>query len=128
ICRASMKAEFKQLVDNVADKLSIVLNKINTVEELLAQVEKDYNLELQDQKKRAEQSNQNQDSAAEASEVGVTIEQLNRDDQTIQGILTSKNPDVKVTRAKATIIIWILVAVAWGGAISVIVLKLLTGE
>jgi len=128
ICRASMKAEFKQVVDKVADKLSIVLNKINTVEELLAQVEKDYSLELQDQKKRSEQSSHPQDSAAEASEVGVTIEQLNREDHTIQGILTSKNPDVKVTRAKATIIIWILVAIAWGGAISVIALKLLTGE
>lgn len=124
-CRASVKAEFKAVVDLVADKLSIVLNKINSVEELIEQAEKDYELECQEEKVKAEQA---EVEAAEAAEAGVTLEQLNQEDTTIQGILTSKNPDKKVTRAKATIVIWIMVAIAWGSAIAMVILKLLTGE
>ncbi len=124
-CRASVKAEFKQVVDMVADKLSIVLNRLNTPEELLEQAEKDFAMEEQEEKIKVEQQEK---EAAEAAEAGVTLEQLNEEDKTIQGILTSKNTDGKVTRAKATIVIWIMVAIAWGGAIAMIVLKLLTGE
>jgi HEAT repeat protein len=124
-CRASVKAEFKQVVDMVADKLSIVLNRLNTPEELLEQAEKDFIIEEQEEKVKIEQQEK---EAAEAAEAGVTLEQLNEEDKTIQGILTSKNTDGKVTRAKATIIIWTMVAIAWGGAIAMIILKLLTGE
>jgi cell shape-determining protein MreC len=109
----------------VADKLSIVLNRLNTPEELLEQAEKDFIIEEQEEKVKIEQQEK---EAAEAAEAGVTLEQLNEEDKTIQGILTSKNTDGKVTRAKATIIIWTMVAIAWGGAIAMIILKLLTGE
>lgn len=121
--KASLKAELQQVLYSVADKLSIVLNKINTAEELVTEAENNYALEAKELEVKAKA-----DSAEEAKEVGVTLEQLNQEDVSLQTILASKSGDVKVKRAKATIIIWILVAIAWGGAISMIILKLLTGE
>ena len=127
-CRSSMKGEFKQLLDMVADKLAIVLNKINTAEELLALAENDYNFEKQQAKEKAKKAAEEEKAETEAPAANVTFEELSREEQSIQDILTSKSSDQKVKRAKATIIIWILVAVAWGGVISMIILKILTGE
>jgi hypothetical protein len=127
--RSSLRVEYLQAVEMIADKLSIVLNKSETPQELLEEAEKIYEAEKKahidrelEEKKKAEEE------AAEAKEAGVTIDQLSGEDNSLQTILTTKSNDIKVTRAKATIIIWILVAVVWGGAIAILILKFLTGE
>jgi hypothetical protein len=128
--KQTMKAEFKQIVEMVADKLSIVLNKINTAEELLSEAEALYEEEIKAEKKKsaAKDADKASDAPPDGAEIGITKEQLATEDQSIQTILTSDKEDSKTKRAKATVIIWILVAVAWGGTIALVILKLLTGE
>jgi HEAT repeat protein len=128
--KQTMKAEFKQIVEMVADKLSIVLNKINTAEELLSEAEALYEEEIKAEKKKsaAKDADKASDAPPDGAEIGITKEQLATEDQSIQTILTSDKEDPKTKRAKATVIIWILVAVAWGGTIALVILKLLTGE
>jgi hypothetical protein len=127
--RSTLKAEYLRVTEMIADKLSIVLNKINSPEELLAEAEEIYDSEYESRKdKIAEEKKRKEEELKEMEEAGVTIDQLNTEDQSLQTILSAKSKDPKITRAKATIIIWILVAVAWGGTIALLILKVLTGE
>ncbi|GAB4279994.1 MAG: hypothetical protein Kow0029_24290 [Candidatus Rifleibacteriota bacterium] len=125
--KASLKIEFMQIVDTIADKLSITLNRINTPQELVAEAEKAYETELAEMKESKKQAEETPDSA-DAGEIGISEQDLNCEDQSIQTILTSSSDDAKIKRAKATIIVWVLVAVAWGAVIAMVLLKLITGE
>lgn len=129
--RPSMKQEFEKVVSMIAEKLSVVLNKINTPEELIAEAEKIYEEESEKEKKSKEarkKSETKEKEAFDGADIGITEDQLQTEDNSIQAILTSSDQDAKAKRAKATVIIWILVAVAWGGAIALVLVKLLTGE
>jgi transglutaminase/protease-like cytokinesis protein 3 len=126
-----MKQEFEKVVSMIAEKLSVVLNKINTPEELIAEAEKIYEEESEKEKKSKEarkKSETKEKEAFDGADIGITEDQLQTEDNSIQAILTSSDQDAKAKRAKATVIIWILVAVAWGGAIALVLVKLLTGE
>ncbi|MGM0598267.1 MAG: HEAT repeat domain-containing protein [Candidatus Rifleibacteriota bacterium] len=129
--RPSMKQEFEEIVNMIAQKLSVVLNKINTAEELIAEAEKIYEEEREKEKKEKEarqKSNNKEKEAVDGAEIGITEEQLQTEDNSVQAIFTSSDQDAKAKRAKATVIVWVLVAVAWGGAIALYLVKFLTGE
>ena len=129
--RPSMKQEFNQIVSMIAEKLSVVLNKINTPEELVEEAEKIYLEEKEKEKQKKDKEGKKDEKEKEAvdgADIGITEDQLQAEDNSIQAILSSQDQGSKAKRAKATIIIWILVAVAWGGAFALLLVKLLTGE
>lgn len=129
LCKSTLIVEFKQAVEMIADKLSVSINRINTPEELLAEAEIAYEAELKAKKAQAIQAKENlQEKNAGMFDIGISEEQLSGDDGSFQELLTSQNSGTKAKRAKATIIVWVLVAIAWGGTIAMVILKLLTGE
>lgn len=126
-CRSSLIVEHKDVTNKLADNLAIALNHISPAEELLKEAEAAYEIELKERK--AAQKEEESKKAELKSSLDfnpITVE--TKGEVNIQEILTSNSNDPKAKRAKLTIIVWVLVAIVWGGSMAVLVLKFLFGE
>lgn len=125
--RASLKAENQQIAIMLAENLSKALNHISTPEELLKEADNAFAAEQKILKAEQEKAKQNKEIGANAE--SIARENLDsQDDLTIQNILTSDSKDPKTKRAKATIIVWVLAAIVWGGSMAMLIAKYLFGE
>lgn len=122
--RAAAKLDLGHLVQNLAENLSKALNHIATPEELIAEAKAAYDAEQKARKAEVAQSGQVGASAEAIAKENLSLSQ----DVSIQTILTSQSKDSKTKRAKATIIVWVLAAIIWGGSIAMLVAKLLFGD
>ncbi|MBU1105636.1 MAG: hypothetical protein KKB51_03125 [Candidatus Riflebacteria bacterium] len=125
-CRSSLVMDHKKVVEQLADNLTIALSHISTAEELLKEAAAAYEVELKEVKtaKALEQKQGGLKSSLEFNPIaGETPGEIS-----IQEIFTSNNANPKAKRAKLTIVIWVLVAILWGGGMAMLALKLLFGE
>lgn len=122
--RTSLREEITKAVIMLAENLSKALNHISTPDELLAEATKAYE----------EEKKQLKEQEKAAKEIGATAEAIAKealslgDDSSIQQILVSESKDPKTRRAKATIIVWVLAAIVWGGSMAIIIAKFLFGD
>ena len=124
-CRSSLIMDHKSVVEKLADNLAIALNHISPAEELLKEAADAYEI---DQKalKAAKKEEEKQTSLKKSIEFN-PISGDNQGEVSIQEIMTANSSDPKAKRAKVTIIVWVLVAVVWGGSMAVLVLNYLFG-
>ncbi|MDD3148547.1 MAG: hypothetical protein PHD82_14735 [Candidatus Riflebacteria bacterium] len=120
--KTSLRAEQQRVIQVLAEKLAIALNHISTPEELIAETQQAYEAEIKAAALAREQAE------AERRAAGIVDEDADNGDESVQSILTSDTSDAKTTRAKVTVIIWMLVAIIWGGGMALLFLKLVTGE
>lgn len=120
--RTSLRSEQQRVVQMLAEKLAIALNHISTPEELVAETQQAYEAEIKAAALAREQAE------AERRAAGIVDEDVTTDEPSVQSILTSETGDAKTTRAKFTVIIWMFVAIIWGGGMALLFLKLVTGE
>jgi hypothetical protein len=120
--KTSLRAEQQRVIQVLAEKLAIALNHISTPEELIAETQQAYEAEIKAAALAREQAE------AERRAAGFVDEDADNGDESVQSILTSDTSDAKTTRAKVTVIIWMLVAIIWGGGMALLFLKLVTGE
>ena len=127
--KTSLMEEHQKAVESIAEKLAVSLNHISTPQELLKEAESAFLEEQKAANKIAEkqaleklaQSENNEKTKKEVFEQPL-------EDSSIQDILTSSSSDPKTRRAKITVIIWLLVAVIWGGAMAMLFLRFILGE
>ena len=125
-CRSSLIMDHKKVVEQLADNLTIALNHISPADELLKEAAAAYEVEQKELKAaRALEPKQGElKSSLEFNPIaGETPGEIS-----IQEILTSNSADPKAKRAKLTIVIWVLVAIVWGGSMAMLALNLLFGE
>jgi len=108
-----LQDDIKKVLDQMASKLSIALEKIATPEELLAAEEE----ALRKEAKSA--------AATQAAATSPSVSKIPQPAASLKEILTSDKSEAKTTRAKATIIIWILVFVVWISLLAGILFKYL---
>lgn len=125
-CRSSLIMDHKNVVEKLAETLTIALNHISPKEELIKEAEAAYAIEQKELKAaRKEQPGKNELKSS------IDFNPISGDNQgevSIQEILTSSSADPKAKRAKFTIVIWVLVAVVWGAGMAMFVLTRLFGE
>lgn len=122
--KTTLRAEQQRVVQMLAEKLAVALNHISTPEELIKETQQAY----EDEIKAAALAKEKADAERRAAGIPDDNEDSAGDDADVQSILTSETGDAKTTRAKLTVIIWMLVAVIWGGGMALLFLKLVTGE
>ncbi len=120
--RTSLKVEQQRVVQLLAEKLAIALNHISTPEELIEETRLAF--EAENKAAMAEKEK----LEAEKRAAGITEDAAAPDNLSVHSMLTSEAGDAKTTRAKITVVIWMLVAVIWGGGMALLFLKLVTGE
>ena len=125
-CRSSLVMDHKNVVEKLAETLTIALNHISTKEELLKEAEAAYAIEQKELKAaKKEQAAKNE---LKSSIDFNPVSGESQGEVSIQEILTSSSADPKAKRAKLTIVIWVLVAVVWGAGMAMFVLTRLFGE
>lgn len=123
LSRTSLRAEQQRVVQMLAEKLAIALNHISTPEELISETALAFEADLKAAAAEREKIE------AERKAAGLSDENAGKaEDNSVQSILTAETGDAKTTRAKVTIIIWMLVAIIWGGGMALLFLRLVTGE
>jgi hypothetical protein len=121
-CRTSLIMDHKKVVEQLAENLAIALNHISPAAELLKEAASAYEVELKELKAAAKHNELKSSLAFDP------ISKESTGEISIQEILTSKSADPKAKRAKATIIVWVLVAIVWGGSMAMLALHFLFGE
>jgi len=122
--RTSLREEISRVLIMLAENLSKALNHISTPDELLIEAAKAYE----------EDKKQLKDQEKLSREIGANAEAIAREnlklgnDNSIQQILVSESKDPKTRRAKATIIVWVLAAILWGGSMAIIIARFLFGD
>ncbi|KAF1083618.1 MAG: hypothetical protein GQF41_0396 [Candidatus Rifleibacterium amylolyticum] len=124
-CRSSLIMDHQSVVQKLADNLAIALNHISTAEELLKDAASAYEIE-QKALKAAKQEEAKQTALKKSLEFN-PIAGDEQGEVSIQDIMTTSSSDPKAKRAKLTIIVWVLVAIVWGGSMAVLVLSYLFG-
>ncbi len=124
-CRSSLIMDHKNVVQKLADNLAIALNHISPAEELLKDAASAYEVE-QKALKAARQEEEKQTTLKKSLEFN-PIAGDDQGDVSIQEIMTANSADPKAKRAKLTIIVWVLVAIVWGGSMAMLVLNYLFG-
>ncbi len=133
----SLKAEKFKVLESIADKLAIALDNISSPEELYQEAKDFFEQSQKELKKQTEQKNinnaENKENPSESNsknsnstEVDTSVDITNPD--ALHDVLTQSSTDSKAKRAKATVIVWLLVALAWGAAIAIGALKFLFGD
>lgn len=125
-CRSSLAPDHKSVVAKLASNLAIALNHISPAEELLSEAEAAYAIEVKERKAAMVEKLKHTD--LKSSMEFDPIAGSSQSDNSIQEILSSNSADPKAKRAKMTIIVWILVAIVWGGSMAMIALNMLFGE
>ncbi len=121
--RTSLRAEQQRVVQTLAEKLAIALNHISTPEELISETQQAYDVEIKAAAAAKEKAE------AERRAAGIVDEEEKADeDSGVGSILTAETGDARTTRAKLTVIIWMLVAVVWGCGMALLFLRFVTGE
>lgn len=121
--RTSLRVEQQRVVQMLAEKLAIALNHISTPEELVSETQQAYDVEI----KAAAAAKEKLE--AERRAAGIVDEEEKADQDTSVGsILTAETGDARTTRAKVTVIIWMLVAVVWGCGMALLFLRFVTGD
>ncbi|HNX74671.1 MAG TPA: HEAT repeat domain-containing protein [Candidatus Rifleibacterium sp.] len=121
--RTTLRVEQQRVVQMLAEKLAIALNHISPPEELIKETQQAYEEEI----KAAALAKEKAD--AERRAAGLTDDDDNPEqDSGVNSLLSSETGDAKTTRAKVTVLIWMLVAIIWGGGMALLFLKLVTGE
>ncbi len=108
---------FEYILENIADKLSITLNKEQSAEELLEEVEARVKKEKTQLKEKRMETLKQETKGAKAQKASETVE----------GPPVSKEESARNLRGKTTVIILILAAVAWGALLAYGLLWLLGG-
>ncbi len=121
--RTSLRAEQQRVVQTLAEKLAIALNHISTPEELISETQQAYDVEI----KAAAAAKEKAEAERRASGI-VDEEEKADEDSGVGSILTAETGDARTTRAKLTVIIWMLVAVVWGCGMALLFLRFVTGE
>ncbi len=122
--KTTLRAEQQRVVQMLAEKLAVALNHISPPEELIKETQQAYEEEI----KAAALAKEKADAERRAAGINDDNDDASSDDADVQSILNSETSDAKTTRAKLTVIIWMLVAVIWGGGMALLFLKLVTGE
>lgn len=121
--RTSLRVEQQRVVQTLAEKLAIALNHISTPEELISETQQAYDVEIKAAAAAKEKAE------AERRAAGIVDEEEKADeDSGVGSILTAETGDARTTRAKLTVIIWMLVAVVWGCGMALLFLRFVTGE
>lgn len=121
--RTSLRAEQQRVVQTLAEKLAIALNHISTPEELISETQQAYDVEIKAAAAAKEKAE------AERRAAGIVDEEEKADEESgVGSILTAETGDARTTRAKLTVIIWMLVAVVWGCGMALLFLRFVTGE
>lgn len=115
--KGEILAERDKITQLLAANLSIALNKISTSEELLAVEEETLAAEEPEEPPPSETS--------EKSMVDVIEDERLTN---VSEILTSNKEEAKEKRAKITIIIWVMVLLAWGSTLFAILTKWIFGD
>ncbi len=121
--RTSLRVEQQRVVQLLAEKLAIALNHISPPEELISETQQAYDVEIKAAAAAKEKAE------AERRAAGIIDEEEKADEDTgVGSILTAETGDARTTRAKVTVIIWMLVAVVWGCGMALLFLRFVTGE
>jgi HEAT repeat protein len=126
---ASLKDEKREVLSQIAEKLSISLNKISSPEELLKQAKDSVAQSLKKPKtKQADikPASKNTSSASVADDQKLELPPLD-DNKDIKSILSSKDNTPKTKRAKATIIIIVIGVILWAVLFVNIILRFFGG-
>jgi HEAT repeat protein len=122
---ASLKDKKREVLTQIAEKLSISLNKISSPEELLKQAKDSVAQTIKKPKKQeAKPASQNTTSTPIAPDQKLELPPLDENTDA-KGIFNSKDNSPKAKRTKLTIVILILAPIAWAAFFIYIIFRFL---